>query len=101
MASFFRLNPALVPQLKADPRVKTTERVYAQAAMARAKSLAPRRSGTYASKFRVSGARLENTDAGALSIEFGTAHTPMYAPMRRAAETIGAVVVDGRSVAGD
>jgi len=101
MAARFLPNPTLEQELKLSPLVEAKMNARAEAALRVAQSLAAgfAKTGAYASSFDVDGNRLFNTDPGAIAQELGapSKNTPARAPLRKAAISVGAVVMGGDS----
>lgn len=89
----FVKNRMFETELKGEAGVRRELSEKARAAMGVARGLTPSR--VMARKYDVDGPRLQNSDAGALAIELGGMWSRAYAPMRRAAAAVGAVVKSG------
>ena len=97
MATRFRPNRALEVELLADPEVKAAVDPRARPALTVARRLAAgfADTGAYARSLDVEGNRLFSTDPGAWAQELGapSKNTPARAPLRKAAISVGAVIV--------
>ena len=96
MATTFQPNPELKRELGRDPRVRQILNGHAEEALTAAQAIAAgfRNTGAYEQSLAVRGATLLTTDFAGHMVEFGSVNNPPYAPLRRAAEQVGAKVVD-------
>lgn len=92
----FRLNPRFEEELARDPQVRRVLDAAAKEALPAARAVARsyRDTGAYEASLKVDGNRLLTTDPAGHIIEFGSVDTAPQAPLRKAAEQVGARVVD-------
>lgn len=92
----FVVNPAFAAQMERDPQVRRVLEDRAQEALAAARQIAAqyRDTGAYEASLVAEGNTLATTDFAGHIIEWGGATSPPRGIIRKAAEQVGAKVVD-------
>lgn len=92
----FKPNRDFERQLKAHPAVQRALADKAEEALAAAQQIASEfeNTGAYKRSLAVEDGTLYSTDPAAWIIEFGSTNSPVYAPLRKAAEQVGGRVTD-------
>lgn len=97
MASRFVPNPVGIAGLLRDPALRRYVERATETLRQTAQSGSPRDTGHFADSYETAVETtsagpvglLDNTDAGAVAIEFGSVNNPPFAPMRRACRALG------------
>lgn len=91
-------NPRFEADLADDPAIVALLEATAARAADAARQIASdfERTGHYRDSIDVDGNRLLTTDPAGSLIEFGSVNNVPYAPLRKAAEQVGARIVDDR-----
>jgi hypothetical protein len=94
--SRFELAADFTTQLEAEPGVRSRVAAAAREAGEETRSIGRELggSGAFAGSIEVRGARVLTRDRAGHLIEHGSVNNPPYAPLRRAAEAVGARYVD-------
>lgn len=92
-------NPAFAAELDRDPGVRDELGRRARSAASTAKTIGQSLGGTgaYAKTVIADDNRLLTTDPAGHIVEWGSINNPPYAPLRRAAESVGASYVDDKT----